>query len=224
MGKRTAENGNRTYEVFIIDDHPLVRAGLRDLIDSQKDLSVCGEAENVSGAFQTIKGSTPDVAVVDLSLGLDSGLRLIDDFSSSCEHLPILVLSMHDELIYAERCLKAGAKGYIMKDKQPAEVLTAIRSVLNGDIYISDIIRKRLINTFVNDKFEDHNSPVEILSNRELEVYQLIGKGIDKREIAEQLNLSVKTIETYLSHIIKKMNFKGSRELLMKAVKWVSKI
>ncbi len=224
MKSRATGSRKRKYRVFIIDDHPLVRAGLKDLIESQKDLAICGEAENASGALKTIKGCKPDIAVVDLSLGRDSGIRLIEDLTSSFEALPLLVLSMHDELVHAERCLKAGAKGYIMKEKQPAEVLEAIRSVLNGEICLSDRLRKRFLNAFVSDKFESHDTSVEILSNRELEVYQLIGKGIDKREIAEQLHLSVKTIETYMSHIIKKMNFKGSRELLMNAVKWVSKI
>ncbi len=218
------DNKEKKYKVFIVDDHPLVRSGLTDLINRQKDLAVCGEAEDVSGALKAVEESRPDILIADLSLGLDSGLRLMENLKCMHSKLPVLVLSMHDESLYAERCFKAGARGYIMKEEKPGAVISAIRNVLGGELHISDKLGKKILNKLVSNKFESSGTPVDVLSNRELEVYNLLGKGLDKHKIAKQLFLSIKTVETYMEHVKKKMNFKDSRELMMNAVQWVSKL
>lgn len=214
----------RKQKVFIVDDHPLVRSGLTDLINRQEDLTVCGEAENVSGAMEAVAAKKPDLVIADLTLGFDSGFRLMENLKCTQRTIPVLVLSMHDESVYAERCLKAGARGYIMKEEKPSNVLTAIRSVLDGKLYISDKLGKNFLLKFVSNKFEACNSPVDVLSNRELEIYNLVGKGLDKHKIAKQLHLSIKTIETYMEHVKKKMKYKDARELMMNAIQWTSSI
>ncbi len=210
------------HKVFLVDDHPLLRDGIAQLINMQKDLTVCGEAENIAGALQTIPECRPDIVTVDLTLEDGSGLTLIERLSSSHSTLPILVLSMHDESVYAERCLKAGARGYIMKREPPKKVLSALRSILNGDTYISSSLRPKLISKLYTDKFEARKSPLDCLTTRELEVYQLFGRGLQKREIAEQLNLRVKTIENYTEHIKKKMHFKNTHETITHAIKFTA--
>ncbi len=221
---KTKSINTRKQKVFIVDDHPIVRSGLTDLINRQEDLAVCGEAEDVSGALEAVANRKPDIVIADLTLGFDSGLRLMENLKCSQRTIPILVLSMHDETVYAERCLKAGARGYIMKEEKPSTVLSAIRSVLNGELYISDKLGKKFLLKFVSNKFEGSSSPVDILSNRELEIYNLLGKGLDKHKIAKQLHLSIKTVETYMEHVKKKMNYKNSRELMMNAIQWTSSI
>ncbi|MBI5408783.1 MAG: response regulator transcription factor [Nitrospirae bacterium] len=205
--------------VFIVDDHAILREGLSRLINSEEDLTVCGEADNASDALQVIANCKPDIILVDLTLGDGSGIRLIENLMYSHPGLPTLVLSMHDESAYAERCLKAGARGYIMKQESSRELLSAIRKVLGGEIYVSDKLNVKLLHKFVKDKFEDVDSPTKPLSNRELEVYQLLGQGLKKHEIADKLNLSVKTVETYIEHIKIKLQLKGTHEVLMHAVK-----
>ena len=214
------EAGNREKRVFLVDDHPIVRDGLTLLINREKDLMVCGVAGDVLHALHAIKSSAPDILIVDLTLEHGSGIRLIEESMHSQKNLPILVLSMHDEAVYAERCLKAGARGYIMKEESPEKTLSAIRSVLSGGVYLSDNLGKKILHEFVTGKTGGFKSPVEVLSNRELEVYQLFGKGLRKGEIAEQLNLSVKTIENNIKHIMKKLNLKGSREIVVHAARF----
>jgi len=206
-------------KVFIVDDHAILREGLSRLINSEEDLTVCGEADNASYALQAVASTKPDIVLVDITLGDGSGIRLIENLSYSHAGLPALVLSMHDESAYAERCLKAGARGYIMKQEPSMELLSAIRRVLGGEIYVSDKLNLKLLHRFVKDKFDDSGSPTKALSNRELEVYQLLGQGLKKHEIADKLNLSVKTIETYIEHIKIKLQLKGTHEVLMHAVK-----
>lgn len=208
--------------VFIVDDHAILREGLSRLINSEEDLTVCGEADNASDALQAIANCKPNIVLVDITLGDGSGIRLIENLMYSHPGLPALVLSMHDESAYAERCLKAGARGYIMKQEKSGELLSAIRKVLNGEIYVSDKLNVKLLHKFVKDKFEDFDSPTKPLSNRELEVYQLLGQGLKKHEIADKLNLSVKTVETYIEHIKIKLQLKGTHEVLMHAVKSVN--
>lgn len=205
--------------VFIVDDHCILREGLSHLINSEDDLMVCGEAGNISDALQTIAGCKPDIVIVDITLGDGSGIRLIENLTYSHPGLPVLVLSMHDEFTYAERCLKTGAMGYIMKQESSKKLLSAIRKVLGGEIYISDKLNIILLQKFVKNKLEGLDSPTELLSNRELEVYQLIGQGLKKHEIAERLNLSVKTVETYIEHIKIKLQLKNTHDVLMHAVK-----
>jgi len=208
------------HKVLIVDDHPIVRQGLAQLINQEKTLTVCGEASDMVTALQFVKEYQPEVAVIDIALGQDSGLRLIEELCQLYPDLLMLALSMHDETLYAERCLKAGAKGYIMKKEPPENVILALKKVLSGGIYVSADVSLKLLQKFVTKKGGLHSSPVEHLSNRELEVFQLIGQGVKTRKIAEQLNLSVKTIETYIEHIKKKMNLKDSRSLFLYAVKW----
>ena len=159
------------------------------------------------------------VSIIDITLGDGSGIRLIENLMYSHPRLLVLVLSMHDETEYAERCLKTGARGYIMKQESSKKLISAIRKVLNGEIYISDKLNVKLLHKFVKNKFEGPDSPLESLSNREMEVYQLIGQGLRKHEIAERLNLSVKTVETYIEHIKIKLQLKDTHDVLIHAVK-----
>ncbi len=210
---------SKKSKVFIIDDHCVLREGLSHLINTEEDLMVCGETDNVTDALQAIEDAEPDIAIVDISLGDGSGIRLTENLIYAHPGLLILVLSMHDETEYAERCLKSGARGYIMKQESSKKVLSAIRKVLNGEIYVSDKLNVTLLHKFVNNKFESFDSSTKPLSNRELEVYQLLGQGLKKHKIAERLNLSVKTIETYIEHIKIKLQLKGTHDVLMHAVK-----
>jgi DNA-binding NarL/FixJ family response regulator len=214
-----AENRAVKNNIFIVDDHAILREGLSRLINSEDDLLVCGEADNVTDAFHAVSCCMPDIAIVDISLGDGSGIRLIENLTYSNPGLPVLVLSMHDEATYAERCLKAGARGYIMKHESSRELLSAIRTVLNGDIYVSDKLNVQLLHKFARNRFEGLDAPVRPLSNRELEVYQLIGQGMKKHEIAGRLNLSVKTVETYIEHIKIKLQLKGTHDVFIHAAK-----
>jgi DNA-binding NarL/FixJ family response regulator len=220
MGVNSSENEGNKHKVFLVDDHPIVREGLAQLINKETDLTVCGEAGDVSDALQAISESKPDIAIIDLTLEHGSGLRLIENLHYKKTGVPILVLSMHDESVYAERCLKAGAKGYIMKQEPSDRMLSAIRKVLDGEMYISGNMEKKFLSKMISGDKIEFTSPVDVLSNRELEVYQLFGQGLKKREIADQLNLSVKTIETYVENIKKKMNFSSSHEITMHAIRF----
>ncbi len=208
------------HKVLIVDDHPIVRQGLAQLINQEAGFVVCGDAGDIPQALQAIKACRPDIVIVDISLGHSSGIRLIENLSDNYPGLSILALSMHDESIYAERCLKAGARGYIMKQEPPEKVAAALKEIINGGIFISEKLGTKLLHKFVAGKTDAPSSPVELLSNRELEVFQLVGKGLKTRRIAEELNLSVKTVETYIDHIKKKMNFDDSRNLFLHAVRW----
>ncbi|MEW6600091.1 MAG: response regulator transcription factor [Nitrospirota bacterium] len=205
--------------VFIVDDHAILREGLSHLINSEEDLLICGESDKVTDAFHAISENKPDIAIVDISLGDGSGVRLIENLTYSNPWILVLVLSMHDEATYAERCLKAGARGYIMKQESSRELLSAVRTVLNGHIYVSDKLNEQLLHKFAKNRFEGLDAPVKPLSNRELEVYRFIGEGLKKHEIAERLNLSVKTVETYIEHIKTKLQLKDTHDVFIHAVK-----
>ena len=220
MGTKKTDSKKSKSKVLIVDDHPIVRQGLAQLINQESDFVVCGDAGDIPQAMKAIDEGKPDIIIVDISLGHTSGIRLIEELSHNFPELAILALSMHDESIYAERCLKAGAKGYIMKQEPPEKVVSALRKILEGDIYISDKLGTKLLHKFVTKKANTSSSPVEQLSNRELEVFQLVGQGLKTRKIAEELNLSVKTVETYIDHIKKKMNYDDSRDLFLHAVQW----
>ena len=206
------------HKILIVDEHPIVRHGLSQLINGEPGLEVCCEAKNISDALKFISGCIPALAIVDISFGQNSAIRVIENFSQKYPDISILVLSMHDESLYAERCLRAGAKGYIMKKEPPEKVLLAIRRILDGEISVSDNLAAKLLRKFVTGRAGVCTAPIERLSNRELEVFRFIGQGVKTRNIAEQLNLSVKTIETYIDHIKKKMGFKDSRNLFLNAV------
>ncbi len=208
--------------ILIVDDHPVVRQGLAQLIDQEHDLKVCGQAEDAHQAMDAIRDLAPDLAVVDISLKETSGMELIKDIKIRYPGLPVLTLSMHDEAIYAERALRAGAKGYIMKQEATDKVVTAIRRVLAGEVYISDGMAAKMVSKLVGRSADKGASPLEQLSDRELEVFRLIGEGYGTREIAEKLHLSAKTIETYRAHIKEKLGFQDANELLRSAIQWVN--
>jgi len=212
--------GGPPRNVFIVDDHPIVRQGLRQLIDAEDDLVVCGDAATVEETRQVLSSEQPDVVIVDLSLADSDGLELIKKIRKETWHLPILVLSMHDEKIYAERLLSAGANGYIMKQAAADQLLTALRRVLAGGVYVSERLGASMIKCFPADLGAQNATPVERLSNRELQVLNLIGRGKMTREVADSLNLSVKTIESHRQRIKKKLNLETSAQLVQFAVNW----
>jgi DNA-binding NarL/FixJ family response regulator len=214
----------RKHRVFVVDDHPIVRAGLAQLINREPDLAVCGDAEEMHGALDTIESLKPDILIVDISLNGPDGLDLLKTIRAKGSALPVLILSMHDETIYAERALRAGANGYIMKQEGTDRVLVALRRILNKEIYVSDRIANKMLRHFVSGSGTAalHRTPFDELSDRELEVLRLIGEGRSTRQIAEDLRLSVKTVETYQSHLKDKLGLKNSRELLHYAIQRVS--
>ena len=220
--KRQAESGKEKTKIIIVDDHPIIRKGLSDLINQEKDLLVCGQAEDAPEGLQAIKTLNPDMVIVDISLKETSGIELIKDVKTQYPNLPVLALSMHDESLYAERALRAGAKGYIMKAEATEKVITAIHKVLSGELYVSDRMAAKLVRKLVGSGPETGASPIDHLSDRELEVFLLLGRGQGTREIAERLHLSIKTIETYRAHIKDKLNLAGAAELLQYAIQWVS--
>jgi len=207
--------------ILVVDDHPIVRQGLSMLINRNEELLVCGHAADASEAMEAIRVLKPDMVIVDISLKDANGIELIKDIKAYDAALPVLTLSMHDESLYAERSLRAGAKGYIMKQEGTEKLISAIRTVLAGELYISDRLAGRLISKMVSGG-ERRGSPLESLSDRELEVFLLIGRGQRTREISSQLHLSPKTVETYRSHIKEKLNLGSSTELLQHAIQWVN--
>jgi len=216
---KTAENKTK---ILIVDDHPIVRRGLAELINHENDLAVCGHAEDSHEALRAIRELTPNMAVVDISLKETSGMELIKDINAQYPDLPVLALSMHDESLYAERALRAGAKGYIMKQEATENVIVAIRKILSGEIYVSDKMTARMMRKLVAGQTEMSTSPIECLSDRELEVFHLAGKGYGTRQVSERLHLSIKTIETYRARIKEKLNLADATELLQHAIRWVN--
>jgi len=208
--------------ILIVDDHPIVRQGLSEIINHENDLEVTGTAEDVRQAMQAIASLDPDLVLVDISLKDASGLELIKDIKVNYPDLPVLTLSMHDETLYAERALRAGAKGYIMKHQATENIINAIRKVLSGQIYVSAKMTEKMMSKLISTGNEPQQSPLDLLSDRELEVFLLIGQGFSTRQISEQLYLSVKTIETYRSHIKEKLGFGDTSEMLQYAISWVN--
>lgn len=206
--------------VLLVDDHPIVRQGLAQLINLEPDLVVCAEASDGQQALEQIESEKPDVAIVDISLSDRSGIELIKDIKVRSPALPVLALSMHDEVLYAERALRAGAKGYVMKQEATEKVMSAIRRVLHGEIALSEKMATRMLAQLVTAKPGGSGSPVERLSDRELEIFMMIGKGIGTREIAEKLFLSIKTVEAHREHIKEKLNFRSGAELLRYAMQY----
>jgi DNA-binding NarL/FixJ family response regulator len=208
--------------VLIVDDHPIVRQGLAQLISQEEDLEVCGQAEDAHQALHAVREHAPDLVVADISLKETSGMDLLKDLRIQHPELPVLMLSMHDEAVYAERALRAGARGYIMKQEATERVVTAIRRVLAGDVYVSDGMAARMVSKLASPGRRAGGSPVDGLSDRELEVFRFIGEGHGTRQIAERLHLSIKTIETYRAHIKEKLDLKDATELLRAAIEWVN--
>src|SRR5271165_6140197 len=208
----------RKKKVFVVDDHPIVRQGLSLLINQEADLCVCGEAEEMHSALRAIQAANPDILIVDISLTGPDGLELLKNARLTSPRLPVLILSMHDESIYAERALRAGANGYIMKQEATEKVLVALRRILSGDIYLSEKMANKLLHQYISGASADLNSRLSALSDRELEVFRLIGEGRSTRQIAETLHLSIKTVETYQAHIKDKLSLRSGRELVQHAI------
>jgi DNA-binding NarL/FixJ family response regulator len=212
----------KKYSVLLVDDHPIVRQGLALLIDRERDLLVCGEAEGAHSALQAIAALRPDVVVLDISLNGRDGLDVLKEIRTITTTLPVLILSMHDESIYAERAMRAGANGYIMKQEATEKVLVAIRRILQGEVYLSDRLTSSMLQQFVHGAPAAKGSPLLNLTDRELEVFRLIGEGRGTRQIADELHLSVKTIESYQAHLKEKLALRNARELVQHAIKWTA--
>ncbi|WP_372367539.1 response regulator [Candidatus Uabimicrobium sp. HlEnr_7] len=200
----------KKHKVFIVDDHPILVDGLTKMINHEKDMEFCGSASSCREALEEIASAKPDIAIIDINLKDSSGLDLITSLS-----IPVLVLSMHDENVYAERALLAGARGYIMKEEKAEKMVHAIRHILSGQIYLSPNITTKILDRRIGKSISD--SPLETLSNREIAVFQMVGEGFTRREIAQKLFLSPKTIDSYYSHIKEKLNLKNNQELIRKA-------
>jgi len=216
----TLATGKPKRKVFLVDDHPLVREWLTNLINQQPDLAVCGETESAPRALQAIAAAQPDVAIVDISLTDSSGIELIKSLKLSHPEVAVLVLSMHDESLYAERALRAGAKGYIMKRETTRKVIEGIRQILDGKVFVSDSVKEALALRLVDNKTQTPLSPVEQLSDRELEVFEMLGQGLGTRQIADALRVSIKTVQAYCARAKEKLNVRSATELLREACRW----
>jgi DNA-binding NarL/FixJ family response regulator len=206
--------------ILIVDDHPIVRQGLRRLMENEEDLSVCGEVETARDARTAIKDLNPDAVIVDISLKQGDGIELVRDVRAHYATLPMLVLSMHDEAIYAERMLSAGANGYIMKQAASEQFLASLRRVLDGGIYVSEAVGSNMIQKFASGGSYTSANPIDRLSNRELQILHMIGKGMSTRETANSLNLSIKTVESHRQRIKRKLNLNTGAQLVQYAVNW----
>lgn len=214
--------GNKT-RVLVVDDHAIVRFGISQIINQQNDMMVCGEEDNASRALDSIAALKPDLVIADISLKDSSGLELVRNIKAQYPRLPVLVVSAHDETIYAEIAFRAGALGYMMKEEALEKVSVAIRRVLSGAVYVSDALAARMLQQQVQGKTTINESPVKSLSDREMDVFRLIGQWKKTREIAEELHLSVKTIEYYREQIKRKLNLKDAAELTQYATAWVQR-
>lgn len=212
-----------TTRIYIVDDHPLVRQGLTQIVANETDMEICGEAEDSPAAIRGVGEANPDAIIVDISLKGANGLELIKNLKAIHEDIPILVFSMHDETIYAQRALRAGAKAYVMKKESPSKVVDAIRKIIQGEIYVSPSVADQVLHQIVNGPGNVSTSPVDRLTDRELEVVQLIGRGLSSREIAESLHLSVKTIESHRAHVKEKLSLRNATELVQFSVQWVDR-
>lgn len=216
-----AVNRKPKIKVLLVDDHPILRAGLGRLINQEADMMICGEAEDGATAFDLVGTLNPDIAVIDISLKGSNGIELVKNLKARYPELPTMVLSMHDESLYAERALRAGSLGYIMKEEAIEQVLVAIRKVLQGEIFLSEKMKSKMLQQMASGKGKVISSPIEQLTDRELEVFRLIGEGCSTRQIAGQLHLSVRTVEAYREYIKGKLNLKNATELVQHAFHWV---
>src|ERR1700690_2532841 len=227
MGMSTSQSGmtggkRAVRRILIVDDHPIVRQGLRRIMENEDDLVVCGEAETVCDANIAIKELHPDAEVADISLKQGDGIELVREVRAHFPKLPILVLSMHDELIYAERILSAGANGYIMKQAASEQFLVSLRRVLDGGIYVSEAVGNNMIQKFAAGGTYISANPIARLSNRELQILHMIGKGMSTRETAHSLNLSIKTVESHRQRIKRKLSLTTGTQLVQYAINWFS--
>jgi DNA-binding NarL/FixJ family response regulator len=207
--------------ILLVDDHPILRRGIAQLLQQEPDLVVCGEAESAHEALKAAEQTQPDLALVDISLKDSSGIELIKDMKIRWPNMPVLVPSMHDETFYAERVLRAGARGYVTKSEASAKVVEGIRTVLSGEIYVSEKVASKVIGQIVGGKRQaPEGFLVDRLSDREFEVFEQVGQGLQTRDIAERMHLSVKTIEAHRENIKKKLNLTNATELLQHAIRW----
>jgi DNA-binding NarL/FixJ family response regulator len=213
-------SGPPRRRILIVDDHPIFREGLTQSLNREHDLSVCGEAENASQALECVRTLKPDLVIVDLTLPGKSGLELIKDVRALEPQLPLLVVSMHDESLYTSRILRAGARGYVMKQESPLTLLHAIRRVLEGGIYVSDRMSAHILESYSGQRPGAATSPIEELSDREFEIFHLIGQGRNNSEIAQQLHLSAKTVAVHQANIRRKLSLITSSDLIRFAVRW----
>lgn len=216
----TPSAGSRK-RILLVDDHPMMRAGLAQIINQQPGMEVCGEAGNPAEALAALPNCVPDLVVTDITMPGRSGLEFIKDVLALHPQLTILVISMHDEAVYAERVLRAGARGYVMKEAGAEKLLAAIRQVLDGQVYVSEKMSARLLDAMTRQQARGSRSPISKLSDREFEVFQLIGRGRNTRDIAAQLRLSPKTVDVHRSHIRDKLELKDATALIRYAVRWV---
>ncbi|MBL9213114.1 MAG: response regulator transcription factor [Opitutaceae bacterium] len=207
-------------KVLLVDDHPITRQGMKALVNQQPNLEVCGEADNAAYAIELVGRLQPDLAIVDIALKTTNGIELTKNIKVHAPNLPVLIVSMHDEGLYAERALRAGAMGYLMKQEASEKIIAAIQRLLQGEIYLSDKIKEKMLHRFVNKKGEGMVFSIDTLSDREMEVFQLIGNGYSTRQIAQKLNLSSKTIDSYREHLKLKLNLESGAELVRHAIQW----
>jgi len=219
MAKKTS--GPPAKKVFIVDDHPVFRDGLVRIASAIPGLVVCGEADNARDAFEAISKQDPDLVLMDVNLPGKSGLELLQDVQAVRPELPVLVISMHDEKLYAERVLRAGGRGYIMKQEGPDKMREAIAKVLNGQVYASERTTAAILDAFSRPRSSESTSTVGKLTDRELEILRLTGQGKDNRAISLDLHISLKTVDTHRAHIREKLGVKNSTELIHYAVRWV---
>jgi len=209
-------------KILIIDDHPIFRMGMKELINQEEDFTVCAMAENIAEALEALEKATPDMAIIDVALAEENGLDLVKIIHREQKEFPMLVLSMHDESVWAERAIRAGAQGYVMKKEASESVISALRSIREGKIHVSNSMVSLLLNK-LQDNPQDHKKTTEeSLTEREIEVFRLLGSGLSTREIAEKMTLGIKTIGTYRDRIKQKLGLKNATELTRQAVLWAN--
>jgi DNA-binding NarL/FixJ family response regulator len=209
--------------ILIVDDHPIFRMGMRELLNQEEDFAVCAVAENIGGARKALKENEIDLAIIDISLSTENGLDLVKEIAAGPSRLPVLVLSLHDESVWAERAIRAGARGYVMKKEASESVISAIRNILDGKIHVSSNMMAHLLDKFQVNPGVSGAPTVDVLTDREIEVFRLIGSGLATREIASRMNLGIKTIGTYRDRIKQKLCIKNGAELTRRAVLWIEK-
>ncbi|HWN94877.1 MAG TPA: response regulator transcription factor [Methylomirabilota bacterium] len=221
-GKKVSVPQPKACRIVLIDDHPLIRQGLSQLLNSQPTLTVAASAESAGEGIDMVRKHKPDLVILDLSLPKTDGLEVVKQLKSELPKLPMLVVSMHDESVYAERVLRAGARGYLMKKEPSEKIFEAIAHVLRGDIYVSDRVKRDMLESSVMGKRagSEGGSLLDRLTDREFQVFQLLGNGITTKGIAQQLNLSVKTIETYRENLKVKLNLRTGADLVQRAIQW----
>lgn len=221
MSRTDSSPAAARFKVMLVEDHPMFREHLGELINRDLGMAVCGEADNNRDAMKLIKETKPDIAIVDITLRGSSGLELLKDLKAEGIDLNVLVLSMHDEELYAERALRAGARGYITKNEASSEVINAIRQVMAGEVYVSKRVTSKLLHRMTHKRSDSDLGGVSTLADRELEVFQMLGRGKNTREIAQMLHLGESTVETYRARIKEKLSLRSSADLYLRAGQWV---